>query len=35
MQPNQARLALDWWSVIIAFGVMALIKFGVLPSVPW
>lgn len=29
------RLSFDWWAVIAAFAAAALIKFGVLPHVPW
>jgi len=29
------KLSIDWWSVITAFSVAALIKLGVLPHIPW
>jgi len=30
-----ARLSLDTWAVIIALLAAALVRFGVLPRVPW
>jgi hypothetical protein len=35
MPENKRGVGIDWWSVIVAFGVVVLIKLGVLPSVPW
>ena len=29
------RLTLDWWAVLLAFALAALVKFGVLKNVPW
>ena len=28
-------ISLDWWSVIIAVALAALLRFGILPAVPW
>jgi hypothetical protein len=29
------KISLDWWSVILALFAAALVKAGVLPSIPW
>jgi hypothetical protein len=29
------RITLDWWAVIVAFAVVALVLMGALPSIPW
>jgi hypothetical protein len=29
------QLSLDWWAVIVALGLAALIRVGIIPSVPW
>jgi hypothetical protein len=29
------KLSVDWWSVITAFTAAVLIKFGILPHIPW
>jgi hypothetical protein len=29
------KLSVDWWSVITALSAAALIKFGILPHIPW
>jgi hypothetical protein len=29
------RLSIDWWSVITALSAAILIKFGILPHIPW
>ena len=34
-QANSRRLSLDWWAVIVAFFVAALVKFGLAPAIPW
>ena len=34
MQPP-LKLSVDWWSVITALAAAVLIKFGVLPHIPW
>ena len=31
----QLQLSLDWWAVISALGLAALILVGILPNVPW
>jgi hypothetical protein len=28
-------LTLDWWSVIAALGAAALVRFNILPHIPW
>ena len=32
---STARLSLDTWDVIVALVAAALIRFGVIPRVPW
>jgi hypothetical protein len=32
---TQRKLTLDWWSVIAALGAAALVRFNVLPHIPW
>ena len=32
---NAPRLSLDTWAVILALVAAALIRFGVIPKVPW
>ena len=34
-QPQQFRLSLDGWAVLTALVLAALVKFGVLPRIPW
>lgn len=29
------RLSLDWWAVITALAVVILIRFAVIPAIPW
>jgi hypothetical protein len=29
------KISLDWWAVIAALGAAVLIKFGLLPHIPW
>ena len=29
------NLSLDWWSVLVALGAAALIRFGLVPHIPW
>jgi hypothetical protein len=29
------NLSLDWWSVLIALSAAALIRFGLVPHIPW
>jgi hypothetical protein len=31
----QLRLSLDWWAVISALALAALILTGIIPNVPW
>jgi hypothetical protein len=32
---NQPKLSLDWWSVIAALAAAALVRFNILPRIPW
>lgn len=32
---SRQKLSVDWWSVITAIGATVLIKFGILPHIPW
>ena len=32
---NQRKLTLDWWTVIAALAAAALIRFHILPHIPW
>ena len=32
---NRPRLSLDTWAVILALVVAVLIRFGIIPKVPW
>jgi len=34
VKPNQA-LSLDTWAVLLALAAAALIRFGLIPKVPW
>lgn len=29
------KLSLDWWSVLIGLSAAALVRFGLLPHIPW
>jgi len=29
------RIPLDWWTVIVAFALVALVLVGALPVIPW
>ena len=29
------KLGIDWWSVILSLTAVALVKFGILPHIPW
>ena len=29
------KLSVDWWSVLIALAIAALIKLGLTPAIPW
>jgi hypothetical protein len=29
------KISLDWWAVIVALCAVVLIKFGVVPHIPW
>ncbi|MFM2124918.1 MAG: hypothetical protein RL328_1369 [Acidobacteriota bacterium] len=29
------KLSLDWWSVIVAFAAVLLIRAGILPHIAW
>ena len=33
--PKSPRLSLDVWAVVLAFGVAAAVRFGLIRSVPW
>ena len=35
MEENKGGLSLDWWTVIAAFALTALVLLGALPSIPW
>jgi hypothetical protein len=32
---SRPKLSVDWWSVIIALSIAILVKFGILPHIPW
>jgi len=32
---NKSRISLDTWAVLIALLAAALIRFGLIPGVPW
>jgi hypothetical protein len=32
---DQRKLTLDWWSVIAALAAAALVRFNILPHIPW
>jgi hypothetical protein len=32
---TQRKPTLDWWSVIAALAAAALVKFNILPHIPW
>ena len=29
------KISLDWWTVIVALAAAALVKSGLIPSIPW
>jgi hypothetical protein len=33
--PLKIRVTLDWWSVIAALSAAALVRFNILPHIPW
>jgi hypothetical protein len=33
--PLKIGVTLDWWSVIAALGAAALVRFNILPHIPW
>lgn len=35
VRATRLGISLDWWSVIIAVALAALLRFGILPAVPW
>ncbi len=35
VRATRMGISLDWWSVIVAVALAALIRFSVLPAVPW
>jgi len=32
---ERPRITVDWWAVIIALGLAALVRLEILPSIPW
>jgi hypothetical protein len=32
---TQRKLSLDWWAVIAALAAAALVRFNILPRIPW
>lgn len=32
---KKTGVSLDWWTVIVAFGLTALVIVGALPVIPW
>jgi hypothetical protein len=34
-RPRSWRLSLDWWAVLTALALAALVLVGVIPNVPW
>jgi hypothetical protein len=32
---TRSRISLDWWAVIVAGAVAALIRLDILPAIPW
>lgn len=35
MEQKKSRISLDWWTVIVAVALVALVLTGVLPVIPW
>ena len=35
MEEKKSRISLDWWTVIVAFALAALVLAGALPVIPW
>jgi len=35
MERKRSGIGLDWWTVIVAFALAALVLAGVLPNLPW
>ena len=35
MAEKKARVSLDWWTVIVAVAIVALVLVGALPAIPW
>jgi len=35
MEQQKKRISLDWWTVITAAVIAALVLGGILPAIPW
>ena len=35
MAEKKTKVSLDWWTVIVGFGIVALVIVGALPIIPW
>jgi hypothetical protein len=35
VEEKKNRIPLDWWTVIVAFALVALVLVGALPAIPW
>lgn len=35
MSENKNKLSVDWWSVLLATAAVILIRFGLIPHIPW
>jgi hypothetical protein len=35
VEGKTSRISLDWWAVIVAFALTALVIVGALPIIPW
>jgi len=35
MRAMKNKITLDWWTVIVAFAIVALVLTGALSSIPW
>jgi hypothetical protein len=35
MAEKKSKISVDWWSVILATGAVLLVRFGLIPHIPW
>jgi hypothetical protein len=35
MAEGKPGLSVDWWAVLLATGAVILVRFGLIPHIPW